>query len=46
MDFISIYGTLFKGEPIPKDGRMVPPDLPGWGVELDRGLVRETTTGK
>ncbi|CAN5614129.1 L-rhamnonate dehydratase [soil metagenome] len=46
MDFVSIYGNLFKGEPIPQDGKMQPPDLPGWGVELDRRLVRETTTGK
>ncbi len=46
MDFVSIYGNLFKGEPIPKEGKMVTPDLPNWRVDLDRELVAETQNGK
>jgi L-alanine-DL-glutamate epimerase-like enolase superfamily enzyme len=45
MDFVSLYGALFKGEPIPKEGKMTPPDLPGWGVELDHALVKATRIG-
>jgi L-rhamnonate dehydratase len=44
--FVSIYGNLFKGEPIPENGRLQPREEPGWGVELDKELVAETTTGK
>lgn len=46
MDFVSIYGDLFKGEPIPENGRLHPPDKPGWGVELDHNSVTETSAGK
>jgi len=36
---------FFKGEPIPRDGKLQPPDKPGWGVELDRELVRQVESG-
>lgn len=39
MDFFSIYGDLFKGEPMPENRQMQSRELPGWGVELDRSRV-------
>ena len=38
--------AFFKGEPMPKDGKLQPPDKPGWGVELDRERVVEVGKGK
>lgn len=31
---VPIFGTLFAGEPLPRDGFIDLPDAPGWGVEL------------
>lgn len=41
MDFVSIFGGLFPGEPMPVDGQVRPLDRPGWGIDLDHGQARE-----
>eukprot|EP01104_Vermistella_antarctica_P012473 TRINITY_DN3620_c0_g1_i1.p1 TRINITY_DN3620_c0_g1~~TRINITY_DN3620_c0_g1_i1.p1 ORF type:complete len:473 (-),score=112.56 TRINITY_DN3620_c0_g1_i1:16-1317(-) len=33
---VPMFGQLFIDEPLPKDGYMDLPDLPGWGVELNK----------
>lgn len=44
MDFVSIVGNVFKGEPMPEGGRSHQ-DLPGWRAELDHSLVSATGLG-
>ena len=33
---VPLFGNLFTNEPLPKDGYIVLPDRPGFGVELNR----------
>mmetsp|Transcript_6004 Transcript_6004/g.6563 ORF Transcript_6004/g.6563 Transcript_6004/m.6563 type:complete len:415 (+) Transcript_6004:14-1258(+) len=33
---VPLFGKLFKDEPVPKDGYIVLPNKPGWGVELNK----------
>jgi L-rhamnonate dehydratase len=37
---VPLFGSLFKKEPLPKDGYLLLPDTPGWGVELNEDLKR------
>ena len=49
---VPLFGELFKNEPLPKDGRLDLPDVPGWGVELNdrldliRPYARQKSEGK
>ncbi len=36
---LPVFGNLFVDEPLPRDGRVRPPDAPGWGLELNREAV-------
>ena len=43
-----IFGDVFVEEPLPKDGYLMLPDRPGWGLELNRGglnLLRPCAAG-
>eukprot|EP01121_Diplochlamys_sp_Union-15-3_P007891 TRINITY_DN2045_c0_g1_i1.p1 TRINITY_DN2045_c0_g1~~TRINITY_DN2045_c0_g1_i1.p1 ORF type:complete len:402 (+),score=86.38 TRINITY_DN2045_c0_g1_i1:89-1294(+) len=33
---VPLFGNLFVDEPVPKDGYLILPDKPGWGVELNK----------
>jgi L-rhamnonate dehydratase len=35
---VPMYGTLFRNEPLPVDGRLTVPDAPGFRVDLNRDL--------
>jgi L-alanine-DL-glutamate epimerase-like enolase superfamily enzyme len=38
---------MLVGDPLPTNGTIRPPDLPGWGIELDHAQVkRQTANGK
>ncbi len=37
---VPLFGSLFKKEPLPKDGYLLLSDAPGWGVELNEDLKR------
>ena len=37
---VPLFGDLFVHEPVPKDGWIDIPDTPGWGVELNRGVLK------
>ena len=35
---VPLFGDLFKNEPLPRDGYVVLPDAPGWGIEFNDTL--------
>lgn len=35
---VPVFGELFRNEPLPKDGYIDLPELPGWGVDLNDDL--------
>jgi L-rhamnonate dehydratase len=38
---LPVFGNLFAGEPLPRNGRLKVPDAPGFGMEIaDRGLLK------
>lgn len=37
---VPVFGQLFTGEPLPKEGVVELSDAPGWGVQLNRDAVR------
>lgn len=37
-EVVPMFAPLLLGEPVPENGRMVVPDTPGFGVELNRDL--------
>eukprot|EP01114_Cavostelium_apophysatum_P014321 TRINITY_DN3682_c0_g1_i1.p1 TRINITY_DN3682_c0_g1~~TRINITY_DN3682_c0_g1_i1.p1 ORF type:complete len:428 (-),score=87.41 TRINITY_DN3682_c0_g1_i1:17-1300(-) len=37
---VPLFGNLFLGEPLPKNGYLDLPDTPGWGVELNRSQLQ------
>jgi L-alanine-DL-glutamate epimerase-like enolase superfamily enzyme len=39
--FEDITANVFKSPPLPVDGMMHVPDLPGLGLELDMDFIRE-----
>ena len=39
-DIVPVFGDLIRGEPLPENGTIRPPDLPGWGIEVDRSRLR------
>ncbi|HET8524277.1 MAG TPA: L-rhamnonate dehydratase, partial [Thermomicrobiales bacterium] len=38
-EIVPIWDGLLTGDPLPIDGKVAPPDRPGWGIELNRGRV-------
>ena len=46
MEIVPIWGGLFSGDPLPVDGKVRPPDLPGWGITLNRAAVRRVSVGQ
>lgn len=38
---VPMFNPLLVGEPLPKDGKLIVPDTPGFGVELNRDLAYE-----
>ncbi|MDQ3694898.1 MAG: L-rhamnonate dehydratase [Chloroflexota bacterium] len=38
-DIVSIWDGLFTGDPLPEHGHVRPPDLPGWGIQLNPRAV-------
>jgi len=34
------FGDLVRGDILPRQGHLLPPDRPGWGLELDHASVR------
>jgi L-rhamnonate dehydratase len=44
-EIVPVFGSLIQGEPLPENGRVSPPDLPGWGVTLDRSRLRRPYEG-
>ncbi|MER3436855.1 MAG: L-rhamnonate dehydratase [Chloroflexota bacterium] len=40
MEITSVFGNVFRGDPLPERGFVRPPDRPGWGIELDHAQVR------
>jgi L-alanine-DL-glutamate epimerase-like enolase superfamily enzyme len=45
MTIMPLWGNLFSGDPMPEQGRIRPPDRPGWGITLDHARVRRTAIG-
>ncbi|MCC6790510.1 MAG: L-rhamnonate dehydratase [Thermomicrobiales bacterium] len=45
MTIVPLWGDLFSGDPVPENGRIRPPDRPGWGIALDRTRVRRAAIG-
>jgi L-rhamnonate dehydratase len=39
-EIVPVFGDLIRGEPLPVNGTIRPPDLPGWGIEVDKTLLR------
>lgn len=39
-EVLPVFGSLFAGDPLPVNGEIRPPDLPGWGITLDHRQVR------
>jgi L-rhamnonate dehydratase len=37
-----VFGSMFRDEPVPVDGRIAPGEAPGFGLELDREATRLT----
>jgi L-alanine-DL-glutamate epimerase-like enolase superfamily enzyme len=40
MEIVPLWGDLFGGDPIAQNGKIRPPDLPGWGITLNHERVR------
>ncbi len=40
MEIVPLFGDLVRGDVLPENGRLLPPERPGWGLELDRTRVR------
>ncbi|HEY8447369.1 MAG TPA: L-rhamnonate dehydratase [Thermomicrobiales bacterium] len=40
MDLAPLFGDLLRGDPLPENGTVRPPERPGWGIELDHSRVR------
>ena len=38
-EILPVFGKLFTNEVLPENGTVRPPDLPGWGLELNRDEV-------
>jgi L-alanine-DL-glutamate epimerase-like enolase superfamily enzyme len=43
-EIVPIWDGLLTGDPLPVDGKVAPPDLPGWGIELNRARVTPVST--
>ncbi len=39
MEIVPLWGDLFGGDPIPVNGKIRPPDRPGWGITLNHDRV-------
>ncbi len=39
-EIVPVFGDLIQGEPLPVNGTIRPPDLPGWGIAVDRTRLR------
>ena len=39
-EIVPVFGNLIQGEPLPVNGTIRPPDLPGWGIEIDKSRLR------
>jgi L-alanine-DL-glutamate epimerase-like enolase superfamily enzyme len=39
--FEEVTASVFRDAPVPVDGHMTAPDLPGLGLELDMDFIRE-----
>lgn len=39
-EIVPVFGDLVRGEPLPRRGSLRPPDVPGWGIEVDRTRLR------
>lgn len=39
-EIVPVFGNLIRGEPLPVNGTIRPPDLPGWGIAIDRSRLR------
>jgi L-alanine-DL-glutamate epimerase-like enolase superfamily enzyme len=46
MEIVPLWGDLLTGDPLPENGRLRPPDRPGWGVALDRNRVRRVLSAE
>ena len=42
---VPMFTPLFMNEPVPVDGRLVVPDRPGFGVDLDPAVILERPFG-
>jgi L-rhamnonate dehydratase len=42
-EIVPIWGEIFTGDPLPENGHIRPPDRPGWGIELNRSLVKRVS---
>jgi len=40
VNIVPLWGNIFTGDPMPENGRIRPPDRPGWGVELSHSHIR------
>jgi L-alanine-DL-glutamate epimerase-like enolase superfamily enzyme len=39
-DIVPVFGGMFRGEILPRDGAIFPGEAPGFGLDLDRDAVR------
>jgi L-rhamnonate dehydratase len=38
-EITSVFGAMFRGEPLPHDGSIILSEAPGWGLQLDKEAV-------